>query len=238
MAAPSTNASANPVYNSKSLAEELLEKCKKVSDGSSISDAGITAEWMQSYAKIAERADRDQRFGLTRYPFQAGDSASAFIGGFFDNEEWPLRRKLAKQQSMFPVAEHEAKYINAAGYWSVLHHVAYELRQEAFESANKAEAEMFDAWAFVAVRYSLRVLGLRAEFYRMAAKDPMYAKLVLPSLERRGETAMADDLDDPLAKLESHLSSQMFKAVATLKASNATKRAGSTKKKGGAADDN
>lgn len=107
--------------------------------------------------------------------------------------------------------------------------------QEVFEAGRKEEAEKFDAWAYIAVRYNLRVLGLRAEFYRMAAKDPMYAKLVLPSLERRGETAMADDLDDPLATLESHLSTQMFKAVSTLKVSNETKRA---KGRGGPADDN
>lgn len=46
---------------------------------------------------------------------------------------------------------------------------------------------------------------------------------------------MTDYLDEVLTTMESHLSSQMFKAVATLKASNATKRAG---KKGGAADEN
>lgn len=234
----SSSSSNNPVFNSKSLAEDLLDKCKQVSSGKSVSEAGITADWMESYARIAERADREQRFGLSRYPFQAGDAASAFIGGFFDNEEWPLRRQLSKQQSMYPVAEHEAKYINAAGYWSVLHHVAYELRQEAFEAGKKDDAEKFDAWSFVAVRYSLRVLGLRAEFYRMAARDPMYAKLVLQTLERRSETAMADDLDGPLATLESHLSTQMFKAVATLKASNATKRSGKAKGKGGSAEDN
>ena len=49
---------------------------------------------------------------------------------------------------------------------------------------------------------------------------------------------MAEDLDGPLATMESHLSSQMYKAVATLKASNATKRAGNAGKKGGAADEN
>lgn len=233
MAAATPN--ANPVINAKSQAEDLLDRCKQVAKGKSLSEAGISADWVETYAKIAERADREQRFGLMRYPFQAGESVSAFLGGFFDHDDWPLRRKLAKQQSMYAVAEHEAKYINAAGYWSVLHHVAYDLRQEAFEKGNKDDAEKFDAWAYVAVRYSLRVLGLRAEFYRMAAKDPMHAKLVLPSLERRGETAMADDLDDVLATLESHLSSQMFKAVATLKASNETKRSNG---RGGAADDN
>lgn len=125
---------ANPVLQSKSLAKGLLEKCKKVASGKSITEAGITADWLQDYAKIAERADHEQRFGVTRYAFQAGDAASAFIGGFFDNEDWLLRQKLAKQQSIHSVAEHEAKYINASGYWSIVRHVPYELRQEVFES--------------------------------------------------------------------------------------------------------
>lgn len=232
MAANNVN---NPVTNSLSLAEELLEKCKEVANGKTMTQAGISGDWMETYARIAERADREQRFGLTRYPFESGAAASALIGGFFDNEDWTLRRKLAKQQSMFSVAEHEAKYVNAAGYWSAMHHVAYAMRQEAFDAGKKDDAEKFDAWAYIFVRYSLRVLGLRAEFYRMASKDPMHAKLLLPRLERRGEVAMADDIDEVLEKVESHLSSQMFKAVATLKASNATKRAG---KKGAAADDN
>ncbi len=64
--------------------------------------------------------------------------------------------------------------------------MACELRQEEFDSGNKSGAEIFDAWFYVAVRYSLRVLGLRPKFCRMVARDPMYAKLVLPSLERRG----------------------------------------------------
>ena len=74
-----------------------------------------------------------------------------FKGGFFDNEDCPLRRKLARQQRMYAVAKNELKYINAAGYWSVLHNFAYDLRQEAFLAGNKDEAEKFDALAFVAV---------------------------------------------------------------------------------------
>lgn len=59
---------------------------------------------MRSYAKSAVRADHEKRFGLTRYPFQAWNAASAFVGGFFDNGDWPLRRKVAKQQSRSLVA--------------------------------------------------------------------------------------------------------------------------------------
>ena len=69
----------------------------------------------------------------------------------------------------------------------------------------------------------------------MAAKDPMYAKLVLPLPEHCGEMAMANDLNGPLETIESHLSSQMYKAMATLNARNETKRAG---KKGVVADEN
>lgn len=192
--------------------------------------------WMEAFGKIAERVDQEQRWKISRYPFQSGGAASAFIGGFFDNEEWPLRRRMAKHQSLFATAEHEAKYINAAGYWAMIVEKAMQMRQDALKDpAEEAEAWRFDAWAYVANRYSLRVLGLRAEFYRMAAKDPNHAKMVLPLLERRGDLAMADNLDEALSTLDSHVLTQMMKAVATLKASNATKRA---KGKGGAAEDN
>lgn len=176
----------NTVANTLSLAEELLEKCKEVSGRKTMIQAGVSGDWMETYAQIVERADREQRFGLTRYPIEAGAATSAFTGGFFDNEEWTLRRKFSKQQSMFSVVEHEAKYVNAAGYWSAMHNVAYALRQENFDAGKKEEAEKFDVWVYIFVRYSLRVLDLLTEFYRMASKDPMHAKLVLPSLERRG----------------------------------------------------
>lgn len=77
---------------------------------------------------------------------------------------------------MYAVAEHEAKYINASGYWLVLHQFAYHIRQEAFEAGKKGDSERYDTWSYVAVRHRLRVLDLRAESYRMAAKDPMSAQ--------------------------------------------------------------
>lgn len=228
-------AEANPLQKSIEEAEELLQKTLLVAKGQSPTGAGIDMRYMETFAKIAERVDRQQRWKLSRYPFQAGDAAFAFIGGFFDNEEWPLRRKLAKQQSMFATAEHEAKYVNAAGYWSMLAETAMVMRQEAFKNpADIEEAPRFDAWAYIANRYSLRVLGLRTEFYRMASKDPHHAKVVLPILEQRGDLAMADNLDEALATLDSHMSTQLFKAAATLKASTTMKKA---KGKGGAADD-
>ena len=111
------------------------------------------------------------------------------------------------------------------------HEAALDLRQETIGEKEEDAALHFSVWAGVSNRYGLRVVGLRAEFYKMSAKDPTYAKLVMPTLERRNEIAAADDLQESMNKLETHLSTQLMKAVATLSASNATKRAG----KGGVA---
>lgn len=70
----------------------------------------------------------------------------------------------------------------------------------------------------------------------MASIDPTYAKFVLPSLQGRTEVACADDLFAPFDKLESHMSSQLMKAVATLATSSATKRAQGGKNGSGAGD--
>lgn len=72
----------------------------------------------------------------------------------------------------------------------------------------------------------------------MAAKDPMYDEHVFPLLKRRGEIVMSNDLVEQMETLETHLSSQILEAVATLKASSATRRASKVKDKGGAAEEN
>ena len=109
------------------------------------------------------------------------------------------------------------------------------MRQESLKADMKDDAEMFDAWSYVAVCCRLRVLRLCVEFYRSVFNNPMYAKLLQPTFERCGQTVMADDLNDPLATLDAHLSSQIFKAVATLNARNVTKR---SKNKGSGAATN
>ena len=228
---------ANPNFFEKSVsdAEDLLTKTILVREGKTPTEAGIDMRFLEAFGLIAERVEREQRWKTRPYPFQAGGAACSYIGGFFDNKDWPLRMRLARQQSMFAVAEHEAKYVNAAGYWSVVVETAMKLRQEALTAGKAEEARLFDAWIYVANRYVLRVLGLRAEFYRMAAENPGEAKNKLLVLEKRGEQAMSDDLEKPLAAFDSHYLTKLMKAVATQKASNATKRA---KGKGGAADDN
>lgn len=68
----------------------------------------------------------------------------------------------------------------------------------------------------------------------MAARDPTYAKMILPTLQQRNEVAAADDLNEAMDKLDSHMTTQLMKALGTLSASNATKWTW----KGGAAGDN
>lgn len=69
------------------------------------------------------------------------------------------------------------------------------------------------------------VVGFRAELYKIAIEDPTYAKMVLTSLEPRRDVRSADDLDEIMSQLESHMKNQTFKAVATLSTSNATMKA-------------
>lgn len=212
--------------NSKATADQVLAKAKKVAKGATLADAGIDHGWMTTYASVAQRLDVDRRYGLTRYPYEPGPAMMAFVGGYFDHREWPPRKQLLEsQRSMRPVAEYEAKYVNAAGYWCSFHQSAIDLRDTAIDEKKKEEAERLDVWAIIAVRYSLRVLGLRTEFYKMATVDPVHAKLILPTLEHRTEMPASEDLDEPLEKMESHMSTQLMKAVATLAASNATKKA-------------
>lgn len=115
-----------------------------------------------------------------------------------------------------------------------LHEAAIDLRQEFLADKKEEEASLYDVWALISVRYGLRVTGMRAEFYRLAAKDPTHAKLVLPTLEKKNDMPAADDLVEPMERLETWNATQLMKAVATLSASNATKRAG----RGGASNGN
>jgi hypothetical protein len=88
------------------------------------------------------------------------------------------------------------------------------------------EAEMFDVWAMMAVRYDLRVVGLRVELYTRSAKYPMYARLVMPVLEGQNDTPATDYLDDVMEKLDMHMATQLMKAAASLHATNAVERSG------------
>jgi hypothetical protein len=88
------------------------------------------------------------------------------------------------------------------------------------------EAEMFDVWAMMAVRYGLLVVGLRVEFYKRSAKDPMHARIVMPVLEDQNDTPATGDLNDIIEKLDMHMATQLMKAATSLHATNAVKRSG------------
>lgn len=64
----------------------------------------------------------------------------------------------------------------------------------------------------------------------VVAKDTSYAKLLISMLEQSSSVAFADDLVEPMEELDSHFTTQLIKAVATIGAHNATKRAGGSHK--------
>lgn len=110
------------------------------------------------------------------------------------------------------------------------HDVALSISNEGIKAKEEEEAKIFDLWAAVAVRYGLQVTGLRCEFYRLAGRDNAYEKLVIPTLEQSTSVAFAENLAEPIEKLDSHFTMQLMKQVATLRARNATKRAGGRSK--------
>ena len=149
---------------------KLLTNGKKVANGATMEDAEIDAEWMTAYARIARRCRDDKDFGLSRYPYEQGPTVSAFTGGFFVHREWPPRKYMEKHNSLRPVAEYECNYISAAGYWMAFHESAIALRQQALMEKQDQDALKFDVWALMAICYGLRAVGIRAEFYKLAAK--------------------------------------------------------------------
>jgi hypothetical protein len=60
------------------------------------------------------------------------------------------------------------------------------------------EAERLDLWIGISLRYGLRVVGLRTEFFKMSARDPQHARMVMPALENQGLMAATDDIDDTM----------------------------------------
>jgi hypothetical protein len=85
---------------------------------------------------------------------------------------------------------------------------------------------MFDVWAMMAVRYGLRVLEMRVEFYKRSSMNPMHARLEMPKLEGQNDTPATDDLYDVMEKLDMHMATQLMKAAASLHPTNAVKRGG------------
>lgn len=74
------------------------------------------------------------------------------------------------------------------------HHATVNLQAEV-ELSDPGLGERLGLWEYMPISYGLRCVGLRAEFYRLAARDPTYAKLVLHSLENHVEQPTADILE-------------------------------------------
>ena len=89
---------------------------------------------------------------------------------------------MEKHNSIRPVAEYKCNYISAASTRMSFHEPAIALRQQALLEKQEQDALKFDVWALVAIRYGLRAVGLQAGFYKLAATDPTYAKLFMPTL--------------------------------------------------------
>jgi hypothetical protein len=82
----------------------------------------------------------------------------------------------------------------------------------------------------MAVRYGLRVVELRVEFYKRSAKDSMHARLVMPVLEGQNDTPATEDQDYIMEKLDVPMAIQLMKAVASLHATNSVKRSGTAER--------
>jgi hypothetical protein len=187
--------------------EELLRKSKKVKREATLEEAEIDGAWLTAYAKIFRCRD-DKDLGASRYPYELAPGVSPFSGGYFEHREWAIRRGMERHPSLRPLFEYEAHYTNSAGYWMSFSSAAMALRGEALKlegTTGVEEAEMFDVWAVMAMRYGLRVVGLRVEFYKRSAKDPMHARLVMPELEGQNDMPATDDLNDVMEKLDMHM---------------------------------
>ena len=220
--------------NTSEKVEQLLKAAKAVAGGKDPVEAGFDRQYLATYGSIARRYRDDRELGLTRYPYESVPGVSPYTGGFFTHPEWPIRKGLEKHRSLRPMAEYEAHYVNACGYWLAFAETAFGIRGEELGkpgNVGAAEAERLDVWAAVATRFGLRVMGLRTEFYRMCARDPQHARLVMPALENKTVIPATDDVDETLQKFDSHLTSQLMKAAANLAADSAVKRSG-----GGGAD--
>jgi hypothetical protein len=154
--------------------EELLRKSKKMKRGATLEEADIDGAWLTAYARVARRCRNDKDPGVSRYPYELPPGVSPFAGGYFEHREWAIRWNMEGHSSLRPLFEYEDHYTNYAGYWMSFSSAATALREDSFklEGAIGVEvAERFVVWEMMAVRYGLRVVGLRVEFYKRSRRN-------------------------------------------------------------------
>lgn len=64
--------------DSRVLSKDLLERCKMLLNGKSMTEACIAVSCITSHDLIVERVDRDGRNGRTMYPYEYCPSVQAF----------------------------------------------------------------------------------------------------------------------------------------------------------------
>lgn len=94
--------------NTITQANDLLLRGLELSRWNNIYESWIGPEWMEAYSRIADRCDRERRYGIYRYPYEASSTMVALAGGFFDHPYWPLLKGLEKHGPMRAVAYHES----------------------------------------------------------------------------------------------------------------------------------
>lgn len=165
---------------------------------------------MEAYQRVSPRADIDRQYKISQFIFEPRPTVAAFVGEFFNHRDVPCLRNLGDHADFRAVQEYECKYINAGGYWCAFHQASIDLGQEALTKQKDAEAGRFDVWAIIAVWYSLRVMVLQKEFYRIEYTDPVHVKLLLPAIERWTEILAAGDLEVRMEKMDGHMMSQLM----------------------------
>lgn len=73
------------------------------------------------------------------------------------------------------------------------------------------------------------MLGLHAEFYKMAGDDHVAAKMVVTGLEKQIDLLDADNMVELMYKLDWHMMTQLMKAVANFRTRNTKNKSGGGK---------
>lgn len=109
---------------------DLLSRGLELTKGKTFSDVGIEVKWMEAEGQMSERMDRDQKYGITHFPYDPSQELIAFAAGFLEHSEWPLSKALEKHGRMRAVAEYEVKNIKFIGNWLAFHRSATDLQME------------------------------------------------------------------------------------------------------------
>jgi hypothetical protein len=108
--------------------DDLLRKSKKSKRGATSEEADTDGAWLTAYARIARMCRDDKDLGVSRYPCEKATGVRPFAGGYFEHREWTIRRAMERHPSLRPRFEHEAHYMNSAGYWMSFRSAAVRLR--------------------------------------------------------------------------------------------------------------